>query len=166
MGESLSFTTQIAYNRHSFSISALSDTRAGGYIYIDSALAVQAAKAFGLHILPLPHPIPTEGYNGHLGRPITYSLKLTLIIDGRRFLRLLMLITDLGRHNLILRQMQFKEFSVLLDYRKGRLLQPKELTLIDNIITKMPTVLPQSILKRPEQDFQHQRDTNRRNQLF
>jgi predicted aspartyl protease len=118
MGESLSFTAQIAYNGHSFSISALGDTGAGGYIYIDSALAVQAAKAFGLHTLPLPHPIPTEGYDGHLGRLITHALELTLIIDGR----LPMLITDLGRHDLILGQIWFKEFRVLPNYRKGRLL--------------------------------------------
>lgn len=166
MGESLSFTAQIAHNGHSFSISALGDSGAGGYIYIDSSLAVQAAKAFRLHTLPLPHPIPTEGYDGHPGRPITHALELTLIIDGRKLLRLPMLITDLGRHDLILGRIWFNEFGVLPDCRKGRPLWPEEPSLKYDITTKMPTILPRSILQRPKQDSQHQEDADRRDRLF
>jgi transposase InsO family protein len=165
-GNSLRFNAKLAHNGHAFSISALGDTGANGFIFIDTNLAIQVAKALSIHTIRLSVECPTQAYDGRAGRPITHALELTLMIDGRVQRRVPMLITDLGEHDLILGRMWFEKYGVLPDCKKRRLIWPEEQSLRDEVTIQMPTVLPRSILQRPKPDSQHQEDADRRDQLI
>lgn len=93
---------QLVYNGRSFSISALGDTGAQGYVYINTSLVVQLHVNSGVYVEKFDNPIPVKGYNRHPGAPITHFVRLTLHIDGRRQLQVPMMITDLGQYDVIL----------------------------------------------------------------
>jgi len=165
-GSSLSFNAQIACNGHSFLIRALSDTGADGFVYIDTQLALQAAKAFGQPVIRLEKEVPTRGFDDHPGKPITHAIELTLMIDGRVQRCLPMLIADLGKHDLILGREWFAEYEVLPDCAKRRLIWPEESSLQEEVASQLSVALPRTILRRPAPTSEHQRAADRRDQLF
>ena len=78
------------------------DTGASGYAFIDTQLAHQLSKDFNLPFMPLLKVKAVQAYDGVSRKPITHALYLTLTIRGRRTHSAPMLITDLGRHQLII----------------------------------------------------------------
>ncbi|KAJ5121182.1 uncharacterized protein N7515_009143 [Penicillium bovifimosum] len=72
-----------------------------------------------------------DSFDGELRDPITHAVKKTLMIDGRVQQRQPMLVTELGRHDLILGKMWFKEHYVLPDCRNHRLIWPESRTVKD-----------------------------------
>jgi hypothetical protein len=83
-------------------ISALPDSRANGYAFLDTWCAKDVMKFLGYKAKPLNRPIIAKGYNGVRGNPITCYLLVDLVIDGRRLVEVLFLILDLGNHDMIL----------------------------------------------------------------
>ncbi|OQD77940.1 hypothetical protein PENDEC_c002G02087 [Penicillium decumbens] len=88
------------------------------------------------------------------------------MIDGRMQRRLPMLIADLGKHDLILGREWFAEYKVLPDCSKRRLIWPEEQSLQDEVASQLSTILPRTILRRPDPNSDHQRDADRRDRLF
>ena len=101
-GDHLTTTCTIAKNRYSVVSQALIDSRANGFVFIDTLCAVDVAKYLGIKAQRLPHTISVKGYNGQAGEPITRYLRLHLMVDGRRQYNVPLLILDLGAHDLIL----------------------------------------------------------------
>jgi hypothetical protein len=81
---------------------ALADSGANGFVFIDTAYAVDIAKFLNLKAQRLSSSIKVKGYDGKASNSVTYILRLHLTIDGRRQYNLPLLILDLGSYNLIL----------------------------------------------------------------
>lgn len=165
-GQHLVFNAQLVHNGYSVSISALGDTGANGFVFINSDLAILLGKQLGIRTIRLPRECPVRGFDGRPAQPITHAILLTLIIDGRQQCRIPMLIANLDKHDLILGRMWFEKYAVLPDCRKRRLLWPEERSLTDEIASAMPKPVPRAILQRPKPDPVHQVDAERRDQLF
>ncbi|KAJ5413808.1 gag/polymerase/env polyprotein [Penicillium cosmopolitanum] len=128
---------QLVCNGRSFSITALGDTGAQGFVYINTPLVVQLHRNSGVYVEKLDKPIPVKGYDGHPGTPITHFVRFTLYLDGRRQLQIPMMITDLGQYDLILGRDWFDHFQVLADCHKNRLIWPDEVSLIDESLQRV-----------------------------
>ncbi|WP_206734022.1 retropepsin-like aspartic protease, partial [Stenotrophomonas sp. MA5] len=89
--------------------SSLADSGANGYVFIDSQLAIDIAKFLNLKIKKLPQKCGTKGFNGTPGTDITHAIYLHLWINGRRFLNVPMLMTDLERHDIIIGRLWMEE---------------------------------------------------------
>jgi predicted aspartyl protease len=136
--KNLTFPVQLACNGRSVSVTALGDTGANGFIFIDTNLALILCKSLGLRTIRLPHECPVQGFNGRPGSPITHAVVLTLLIDGRTQRQIPMLVVDLGRHDVILGRMWFEQFNTLPDCRNRRIVWPDEPTVLDEPIRKCP----------------------------
>ena len=79
------------------------NSRANGFGFIDSHIAFAYTRKLGIKTFKLPKPILAKGYNGVVGKSITYYLLLNLIINGRYLYNLLFLILDLRNYDIILR---------------------------------------------------------------
>jgi hypothetical protein len=71
------------------------------------------------------------------------------MIDRRVQQRQSMLVTNIGKHNIILGKLWFKEHRVLPDYRNDRLLWLEQVTLREYVLEQLVRPLPRKILKRP-----------------
>lgn len=80
--DSLTIRARVAFNRRTVDISCLADTGADRYIFIDYDLADTMIKGLGLRTRRLPHECLITGFDGSLAEPISYAVKLTLLIDG------------------------------------------------------------------------------------
>lgn len=75
------FRARVAINRRIVDVSCLIDTRADGYIFIDYDLVSAIIRGLGLRTRRLLREYPITGFNRVLREPITYIVKLILIID-------------------------------------------------------------------------------------
>ena len=64
----------LSTNRYCVTSSALVDTRANGFIFINTLFAYNITKLLGLKAQWLPYTIRTKGYNRKVGEQITYYL--------------------------------------------------------------------------------------------
>lgn len=81
--DSLVFNTRLMHNGRSFSISALGDIGADGYVFLNQELSVLLGKRFGLKAESIGQECPVRGFDGKLSKPITYVNFLTMCVDGR-----------------------------------------------------------------------------------
>ena len=93
-------------------ISALPDSGANGYAFLDTRCAKDVLKFLGCKATRLDRPIVAKGYDGVRGNPITHYLLVDLVIDGRRLIEVPFLILDLGNHDMILRAKWMAYFNV------------------------------------------------------
>lgn len=140
---------------------SLIDTGANGLAFINTSLAIQLAKFFGLNTVALGADCAVIGYDGNSGRSITHAIILSLTVDGRRQ-ELPFLITNLGQHDIILGRMWLAIVGALPDCRRGRLLWPKEISLTEEVAAGCTRCLPKQILPRPHAliNPKHQEDAN------
>jgi predicted aspartyl protease len=163
----LTFPNKIAFNGRSFLIKSLVDTRVNGFIFINIRLVRLLIKNLGLRIVRLSKECPITRFDGKPADPITYAVVLSMITDRRVQHRVLMLVADLGQHDMIIGRMWFEKYSVLLDCKGRRMIWPDKPTLFESVAYRIPTPLPISILKRKMLiDPAHQSDANRRDQLL
>ena len=73
-GEHFSISCNLSKNGYGINSSALIDTGANGFAFIDSAFAVEAAKFLNVEPIRLDKNIDVRGYNGHVGTPVTHVL--------------------------------------------------------------------------------------------
>lgn len=81
--DSLVFNIRLTYNRYSFIILALVDTRVDSLIFINIELVILLSKKFGLYTYKLDRECLVRGFDSKLLRPIIYTVVLTLSIDDR-----------------------------------------------------------------------------------
>jgi hypothetical protein len=116
----------LAYNGYRVHTSTLVDSRANGFVFIDTRFAADLAKFLDVNIIPLTTPCSVKGFDGQPGRPATHAIILNLSIDARRQQKVPMLILDLGSHNLILGRKWISHHDIWLDVRNRRLLWPDQ----------------------------------------
>src|SRR5450432_1544087 len=126
-GSHLTVPCTLSSNGYSIKMHALADSGANGFVFIDTACAVDIAKFLNLKAQRLSSSIKVKGYDGKASNSVTYVLRLHLTIDGRRQYNLPLLILDLGSHDLILGRKWFDYFNVLIDCRQRCLQWPSEL---------------------------------------
>jgi hypothetical protein len=113
----LTILCTLSKNRYSVDTYTLADSRANGFVFINSSFTINIAKFFQLKAQRLPEPIYIKGYDRQSLKSVTHVLYLYLIVDGRRLPNLPLLILDLGTHNLILGQKWFDYLNVLVNCR-------------------------------------------------
>jgi transposase InsO family protein len=158
-GQSFTVPVQIAFNGSSVPISSLADSGATGYVFLNSRCALEAAKSLKAPLLPLSSPCDIKGYDGKTGVPITHAIFLHLWVDGRKFLKVPMLITELGKHDMIIGKNWLAEHDVWLDMKNQKLIWPEQRTL-EAGAQEQANVVPREILhhynSNPEQDTNQQ----------
>jgi hypothetical protein len=158
---------QLAKNGLSIATKALIDTKANSYAFIDIFLAMKLAQHFQTHIIPLGQPCAVKGYDSKTTMPITHLIHLTLKIQRRVQQNLPFLIIELGKHDVILRQMWLAKHRVLINCRHHRLLWPEEVSLKDKLLSKQDLFIPKSILSRSKEVYpEHQEDTDQQDSLL
>lgn len=114
-------------NGISVNLYPLIDTGACGYVFIDTRLATDLCRLYGLKPLKLRKPIYPKGYNSNAGSPIIEYLNFGLKIDGRKIYNIPILILSLGTHDMIIGNNFFSYFHILLDQAKRKLQWPQEI---------------------------------------
>lgn len=89
-------------------------------------------------------------------------MNLHLVVDGRRFLNQTFLLIDLGQHDLIIGRRWLSEQDVWMDVRNHQLIWPSDRDFKEECKLMTTTILPQTILKRPTINPDHQADVERR----
>jgi hypothetical protein len=164
-GQSFTVPAQIAFNGCSVPISSLADSGATGYVFLNSRCALEAAKSLQAPLLPLSSPCNVKGYDGKTGVPITHAIVLHLCVDGRKFLKVPMLITELGKHDMIIGKNWLAEHDVWLDMKNQKLIWPEQRTLeaeVQEQANVVPREIPHHHHPNPEQDTS-QRDQSQMN---
>ena len=114
-GPSLTFACTLYKDGMAIQVQALGDTGACGYVFLDSRFALDLCRVFGRKLQRLPHPVYPKGYNGKRGSLISHHLSFNLEIDGRRIYYLLMLVVELGSHDMIIRRNFFDYFYIMIN---------------------------------------------------
>jgi hypothetical protein len=133
---------------------------------MDTQFAIEAARFFNIPVHPLPEPCRVKGFDGKSSTEITHAIILHLSVDGRRFLNMPIIITDLGQHDMIIGKNWLAEHDVWLNMKDQRLVWPDQRSLLDEIQSQQTMSLPKAILKRPKVNPDHQRNMERRNRLI
>lgn len=164
-GRSLSFPCTITRNGVGITVTALIDTGANGYAFIDRTCAERITKKLGLQRSPLEREIPVTDYKGQNGSPIKSVLWTDLWIDGRLERAAPMLELDTGPENEVLLGRKWLAYhGILPDARRHRLVWPEGRTrdfgrsgIID---------IPYSALAPQTPNPEHQRDADRRDRAM
>ncbi|KAJ5134995.1 retrovirus polyprotein [Penicillium bovifimosum] len=86
-------------------------------------------------------------------------------IDGHIQQQIPMLVADLGKHDMIIGRLWFSENDVLLDCRRRRMIWPHEVSLFEEVASKIALPTPITILKNPR-NLTHQKDADRRDKIL
>jgi hypothetical protein len=146
-------------------IQALCDTGASGYVFLNTRLALDLCRFFGLKLQQLPHPIYPKGYDGKKGSPITQYLTFIIEIDGRRTYDLPMLVIGLDSHDIIIGRNFFYDLRICIDVFHRRLRWPKESPPNHRYSRTLATYTREGIRSVPI-DRQAQQDMFRRDRLI
>jgi transposase InsO family protein len=162
------FTLPCTVSNNGFCVflTALADSGANGFAFMNTSCAFDIAKFLNLKTQPLVRPITTKGFDGRPGKPITHILTLHLLIDGQRQQDIPFLILDLGTHDVILGLKWMSYFNVWLNPRDKRLMWPDD---PDRIITpsfQREIQIPRDSLKSKKPDPRHQQDATARDRAM
>jgi hypothetical protein len=92
----------LSKNRYGITLSALVNSGANGFVFMDTACANNISTFLNLKPQPLIQPIIPKGFDEHPGKAVTYMLTLHLSLDGQRQEDIPFIILDLGNHDVIL----------------------------------------------------------------
>jgi hypothetical protein len=123
-GNSYTLQTQLNIKGFTFHTHALSDTRANGFLFINSELAALFTRHCGARFKPLSYTISVTGYNSKGNSRITHYIRLTLRINNRWFVRMPFCIALLRKHNIIIGYKWLKYFKINLIVIDRKLLWP------------------------------------------
>jgi hypothetical protein len=163
-GPHLTIPCSLSNNGYSVKLKALADSRANGFVFIDTLCASDIAKFLGVKAQKLPQPVKVKGYDGRAGNAITHFLRLHLTINGRRQYNLPLLILDLGSHDLILGRKWLKHFCILVDAAAGCLRWPADIGPSYSAIKEIKVERSALVPTIPASD--HQEDVYARDQAF
>ncbi|QSZ30750.1 hypothetical protein DSL72_000308 [Monilinia vaccinii-corymbosi] len=114
-GQAMTLPCILSKNGYSFRSSALLDSGANGYAFIDTILLILLFHLFKLRYQLFENSIDVKGYNSAQGRAITHYTFLNLSINGREQSFVPFLIIDLG------------SYSIILELKKLYIIKPTEL---------------------------------------
>lgn len=147
-------------------ISALPDSGANGFAFIDTDCAKDVMKFTGCKDTSLDRPIVAKGYDGVRGNPITHYLLIDLVIDGRRLVEIPFLVLDLGNHDIILGAKWMAYFDIQPDLRRRKLVWPDSLPQTSEKSFAKKIRVPRDSLKPQPIQQEHQLDVMRRQHAF
>ena len=108
-------------NNSEIKTTALLDTGATGYFFVDSAMARRVCNELGIKPIRLSKPKAIRGFNGKQAPSVTHAIYLTMTVQDHRETTTPMLITELGQHQIILGKPWMRKHGVILDMRNDRL---------------------------------------------
>jgi len=153
----------ISINRLGIKTRALINTRANGFIFLNSPLAREASRYLDTNIRTLEHPYLVKGFDGQKADPITQYLELNLHISGRKQLKLPMLIVKLGGQDMIIGRAWAAKYNTLIDCKNRQLLWPDDLPESKGW-NKVLATHQKNLF--PPVNQEHQKDAQRRDQLL
>ena len=89
-------------NRYGITLSALINSRANGFVFMDIAYVNDISIFLNLKPQPLVRPIIPKGFDRQLGKAVTHMLTLYLSLNSQRQEDIPFIILDLGNYNIIL----------------------------------------------------------------
>ena len=126
------------------------DTGANGYTFINQKTVRIAWKLLNLTRTELPKPIPVTGFDDNQKHQLTHVTKAHLCINRRNESEVPFLELDIGAHNIILGWKWLAVNDILVNYRRRRLIWPKDrpreappeiiLTEVNNQPAKLPNI--------------------------
>jgi Reverse transcriptase (RNA-dependent DNA polymerase) len=163
-GKHFTVSCRLSHNGYAVQTSALADSGANGFVFLDTRLARDLMKFLNISPISLSKPCSVKGYDGRPGKPISEVLMLHLEIDGHRQKNIPLLILDLGNYDLILGRKWFDKFDIWLDIRNKRLLWPREHSSDSNFTKEICT--PRENLRITAILPRHQADVEKRDRAF
>jgi hypothetical protein len=158
-GTAFTIACTVSNNGLGIRTSSLVDTRANGHTFIDTKFVKTVEHFLGVSPVPLQTPCKVRGFDGQQTTPITHSIELALMVDGRR-IRTPMLIVELGEHDMILGRKWFVGTGVLIDCKNRRLIWPDSQPQAKKWGRILTTT--KKILETTGASSQHQQDADRR----
>src|SRR5436190_7426019 len=156
----------ISYNGFRVDSYALTDTRANGFAFIDTACAIDVAKFLDIKMTQLEKPITVKGFDGKHGKAVTHILILHLSIDGHQQTNIPFCILDLGNHDIILGLNWMEYFDIWLNPHSQRLVWPDdESWLVPPSFHREIRTHCQAIMQRKGQST-YQQDVETQDQAF
>ena len=108
-------TCTLSNGKYKNELTALIDTGATGYVFIDESTAHIVCERLSLSPVPLTKPKPIRGFDGRIVQPITHAIYPHLTVQDHHELTAPMLITTLGQHPIILGKPWLNKHRVVLD---------------------------------------------------
>ena len=163
-GGAFTLSCTVSNNGLGIKTSTLIDTGANGFVFIDTEFAKTVCKFLDVTRKRLPTPCRVQGFDGQVANSITEYLEANLIIDGRKQLKMPMLVVKLGGQDMILGRKWAADFDILIDCKNRKLIwpedQPKAKDWSRVIITHKKNLAPEL----PNQACQE--DADRRDRLL
>ena len=140
-------------------LSAIIDTGANGYAFIDKRKAAQVRFLIHNPRTDLETPIPITGFDRKKGHTIQHATYAHLFIDRRIEHRVPFLEIDMGNHDLILGRQWLAYHGILVDCKRRSLHWPP-----DNPYESLPWVI--HVKPKLELNPNHQKDALQRQKRF
>lgn len=157
-GRHFTLPCQVSKNGYGIALTALADSGANGFAFIDTARAMDIANFLNIKPQPLVRPIATKGFDGRDSKPVTHILFLHLSIDGQRQQDIPFLILDLGTHDVILGLKWMSYFNVWLLPRDRRLLWPDDPERTNTPSFQREIAIDKTAIEPKKPNPEHQRD--------
>ena len=128
-GNSFVVATQIVNGMNDFSTTSLVDSRALGLTFVNTPCTIRLSCQYRSEpcIHPLEKPIGNMGFDGHTGKPISHVfLPPELHINRHTLACQLMLMTHLGKHDIILGKNWLARHNIWLDIKNEQLIWPNK----------------------------------------
>jgi hypothetical protein len=166
-GETFTVQCSLTYNgTYVDYISALPDSGANGFAFLDTSCAKDVMKFLGCEAICLDRPIIAKGYNGVRGHPITHYVLIDLVINRRRLVEIPFLILDLGNHDMILGAKWMAYFDIQPNLKRRKLVWPASLPQTSEQSFAKKIRVTRDSLKPQPIELEHQVDTMCRQRLF
>ena len=104
-------------NNDKIKTTALLDTGATGYSFVDPAMARQICDNLAIEPIRLSKPKAIRGFDGKRVPDVTHAIYPTMTVQDHRETVTPMLVTKLGQHQIILGKPWMKKHGVILDMR-------------------------------------------------
>ena len=108
-------------NNSEIKTTALLDTGATGYLFVDPTMARRVCDKLHIEPVRLSKPKALRGFDGKQAPSVTHTIYPTITIQDHKETTTPMLITKLGQHQIILGKPWIKKHDAVLDIRNDRL---------------------------------------------
>ena len=108
-------------NSNEIETTALLDTGATGYSFIDPSMVRRVCDKLQIEPVRLSKPKALRGFNGKQAPNVTHAIYPTMTIQNHKETTTPLLITKLGQHQIILGKPWMKKHGAVLDMRNDRL---------------------------------------------
>ena len=108
-------------NNGEIKTTALLDTGATGYSFVDPAIARRVCDKLGIESIQLSKPKAIQGFDKKQAPSVTHAIYSTMTVQDHRETTTPMLITKLGQHQIIFGKPWMGKHGVILDMRNDQL---------------------------------------------